>query len=200
MPRSSTEPASNRVTRRRIASNPSSARARLTPISYNHQLRDRQAALAAERTALPDCPQILEAPGATHCAAGKTRQAVETPEPRAGAAAQRPFAVVEARRRPGGHEGLRRCDLASARRARRATKRSGGTVGAGLRPCELRRQGRREERARRHRETGVSAGSPHGCREAVERGVTSERRERRHRPATRLSPQNDTPFRRTCDP
>ncbi|NDP41160.1 MAG: PEP-CTERM system TPR-repeat protein PrsT [Aromatoleum sp.] len=66
---------------RAIAANPTSVRARLTLISYNGQLKDWKAALAAAQAAqaaLPDNPQVLEAVAATQQAAGESIQAVDT--------------------------------------------------------------------------------------------------------------------------
>ncbi|MEP7183473.1 MAG: XrtA/PEP-CTERM system TPR-repeat protein PrsT [Betaproteobacteria bacterium] len=66
---------------RAIVANPTSVRARLSLISYNGQLKDWKAALAAAQAAqaaLPDNPQILEAVAATQAAAGEPNQAIET--------------------------------------------------------------------------------------------------------------------------
>ena len=64
---------------RAIVANPTSLRARLSLISYNGQLRDWNAALAAAQAAqiaLPNDPQIVEALGAAQLAAGEANQAL----------------------------------------------------------------------------------------------------------------------------
>jgi putative PEP-CTERM system TPR-repeat lipoprotein len=66
---------------RAIAANPTSARSRLALISYNSQVRDWPAAIAAAQAAqaaLPDNAQIVEMLGATQQLAGETNQALAT--------------------------------------------------------------------------------------------------------------------------